>query len=131
TDHNTFTVTAIDSVTDCEATDEITILVFNTALCNTLAITNSSGGYICDEGTVELSATSSGTGDEIYWYDAAVGGNRVGTGATFETPFLTLTTSFWATEVLEESELFTGVGIVTPSGTGTNSTVNYGMEFTV
>src|SRR5690554_3433360 len=133
TAHTTFTVTATDSVTGCIVEEEIEILVFDTTLCNLLDITATTDAYICDEGTAILTATgnANGTDNEIYWYDAAVGGNRVGTGTSFETPFLTQTTSYWAAEVLEEGDLFTGVGIVTLPTSGTNSTVNYGMEFTV
>lgn len=132
TDNTTFTVTAVDNVTGCEATDEITILVFNTALCNDLDITNTDGAYICDEGTAILSATAAGiSGDEIYWYDAAVGGNRVGFGSTFETPFLTQTTSYWAAEVLEDGDTFTGAARVLPTSTaaGFSTSLAYGVVF--
>src|SRR5690606_17297514 len=54
TAHTTFTVTATDSVTGCIVVEEIEILVFNTALCTPLDITATTGGYICDEGTVTL-----------------------------------------------------------------------------
>ncbi|MEO8588834.1 MAG: S8 family serine peptidase [Flavobacteriales bacterium] len=37
------------------------------------------------------------TGDNITWYDAAVGGTAVGTGNNWQTPFLNSTTDFWCT----------------------------------
>ena len=49
---------------------------------------------ICDSGTVTLNATSNaGT---IYWYDAAVGGNFLGTGNTYTTQTINTTTTFYA-----------------------------------
>ena len=131
TDNTTFTVTAVDNVTGCEATDEITILVFNTALCNDLDITSVDGAYICDEGTAILSVTSSGTGDGIYWYDAAVGGNLVGSGTTFETPFLTTTTSYWASEVLTQGQP-ESLGPLDPTiGASAGSNVSHRLFFDV
>lgn len=46
----------------------------------------------CGSGTLTLYASD---GDEYYWYDASLGGNLVGTGPEFETPFLSLTDTFW------------------------------------
>src|SRR5690606_22875127 len=130
TAHTTFTVTATDSVTGCIVVEEIEILVFNTALCTPLDITATTGGYICDEGTVTLTATASGTGDEIYWYDAAVDGNLLGRGTSFETPFLTQTTSYWASEVLLENPSLSGQAFANPT-TFSNSTGNNGVLFEV
>lgn len=49
---------------------------------------------ICDLGTVTLNATSNaGT---INWYDAAVGGNILGTGNTYTTPTINTTTTYYA-----------------------------------
>ncbi|TXK74794.1 hypothetical protein FT986_11210, partial [Mesonia sp. K4-1] len=75
--------------------------------CSTLAITNTVDGSVCGEGSVTLGATASGTGDGVVWYDAATAGNVVGSGASFQTPVLNSTTSYWATEAL-----YTGVPIV-------------------
>src|SRR5690554_1911805 len=131
TEHTIFTVTATDTVTGCQTSEEIEILVYDMTLCNTIEILTTTDGSVCDEGIVTLEATATGDGSEIYWYDASVGGNKVGEGSTFETPTLTSTTSYWAAEVYLDGETITGVGIVTPSGTGTNSTVGYGVQFTV
>ncbi|HCA82405.1 MAG TPA: hypothetical protein DEP18_01360 [Flavobacteriales bacterium] len=51
-------------------------------------------------GTANLSAT----GNSVVWYDAAVGGNQVGVGNNWTTPFLNTTTSFFA----EDMEIFGG-----------------------
>ena len=48
--------------------------------------------FNCGPGTVTLNATSS---DTIYWFDAPVGGNLVGTGSTFVTPVLNNTTTYY------------------------------------
>lgn len=42
-------------------------------------------------GTAQLTAT----GDNIQWYAAATGGSAIATGNTFDTPFLTQSTSYW------------------------------------
>src|SRR5690554_5744334 len=132
TEHTTYTVTATDTVTGCQTSEEIEILVYNMALCDDIEVLTTTDASICGEGTTTtLQATASGNGTEIYWYDAAVGGNLVGQGPSFETPELTETTSYWATEVYLDGETINGVGIITPSGTGTNSTVGYGIQFTV
>lgn len=49
---------------------------------------------ICESGTAIVSAIASE--GEILWFDNAVGGNLVGNGATFTTPFLTNTTKYYA-----------------------------------
>src|SRR5690606_6143437 len=98
-EHTTYTVTATDTVTGCQTSEEIEILVYDLTLCDDIEILTTTDGNICDDGTVTLSATASGTGSEIYWYDAPTGGSLVGQGTTFTTPVLTETTSYWASEV--------------------------------
>lgn len=49
---------------------------------------------ICGTGTVTLSATGS-AGTTLNWYDAATGGNLLGTGNTFNTPVISSTTSYF------------------------------------
>ena len=46
----------------------------------------------CGEGTVELSATSSGT---INWYDQSSGGSSLATGNSFTTPSISETKTYW------------------------------------
>ncbi|MCB0756716.1 MAG: CRTAC1 family protein, partial [Flavobacteriales bacterium] len=48
-------------------------------------------------GTADLSAT--GSGSDFNWYDAASGGNFLGSGPNFTTPTVSTTTSFWVEEV--------------------------------
>lgn len=52
-----------------------------------------------DEVFLSGSGTLSATGSNIEWYDAAVGGNLVGTGNTFLTPVLSNTTVYYAQNV--------------------------------
>src|SRR5690554_2693492 len=79
-----------------------------------------------------LSATASGTGSEIYWYDAATGGDRVGMGPTFTTKELTTTTSYWASEVLIEGQApLGGQGYVYPSTISSGSNNNQGVLFSL
>src|SRR5690606_1432858 len=95
----------------------------------TLSVT-ANDGYVCDEGSGTLTATASGGGDAIYWYDAAMGGNLMGTGNSFETPYITQNTSYWATEVVNGG-LLTGQAFANPT-TFSNSTSNTGgLLFTV
>lgn len=49
----------------------------------------------CGTSTIEVT----GTGGVIQWYDAAVGGNLVGTGSTFVTPVFCGPTTFYAAEL--------------------------------
>lgn len=65
-----------------------------TATVNTPpAITSTSPASRCDSGTVTLGAVaSSGT---INWYDVATGGTSLGTGASFTTPSITATTTYY------------------------------------
>ncbi|MBK9318591.1 MAG: hypothetical protein IPM91_07020 [Bacteroidetes bacterium] len=53
---------------------------------------------VCGQGSVTLSATSTGQGT-INWYDVATGGTALGTGSTFTTN-ITGTTTFYAEEQL-------------------------------
>lgn len=49
------------------------------------------GGGVLNSGTVNLSAT----GTDLEWYDAATGGNMVGTGNSYTTPIITNTTTYY------------------------------------
>lgn len=52
---------------------------------------------LADDVTIPVpgTATLNATGDNIEWYDVAVGGTAIGTGNVFETPFLNTSTTFW------------------------------------
>ena len=73
--------------------------------CATLDITSTQDGSVCGEGSVTLSATSSGTGDDVVWYTSNAANDTipVGFGSTFETPVLTAGQSYWASEVLYDT----------------------------
>lgn len=49
---------------------------------------------VCDSGSFTFSTTAT-AGSTISWYDAAVGGNLLGTGNTYTTPTLTTTTTYY------------------------------------
>ncbi len=50
----------------------------------------------CGPGTVVLSAE--GSGGSMNWYDEMTGGNYLGTGSPFTTPYITTTTTFYVEE---------------------------------
>lgn len=68
------------------------------------------GGTVCVNEDLLLQATAA-AGDSIHWYDAAVGGNLVGTGPFYQTPSLSNTTSYFAEafrgNFVENRSLFT------------------------
>jgi len=67
----------------------------NSMGCIDPVVSSTSGpGSICEGLTATLTAVHNG--DEVNWFDAASGGNLVGTGTPFVTPVLNSTTSFWA-----------------------------------
>ena len=98
-----------------------------------LAVNSTTAGSVCGEGSVTLGATVSGTGTDTYWYDAANGGNYLGSGATFETPEIDQNTSFWVSEVVSSGVTLSGVGKAAPvSSNGAAYTANnYGLIFDV
>lgn len=54
------------------------------------------GVVISAPGTADLFAT----GNDVRWYDAATGGNLLGTGNAFTTPVVNEPTSFWAVDAI-------------------------------
>lgn len=64
------------------------------------------------------SATLSATGANVRWYDAASGGNLVGTGNSFNTPILSSTTNYWAENVSISAGTSTSAGKADNSGGG-------------
>lgn len=77
----------------------------------TPTLTGTIPGSRCDGGVVQLSATAN-TGSTIQWYDAATGGNNLGTGPTFTTPWIGSTTTFYAAAEVGSTEK---VGKVAPT----------------
>ncbi|MBT0609246.1 immunoglobulin domain-containing protein, partial [Aequorivita echinoideorum] len=98
--------------------------------CSDLLITATTGGTVACKGTVTLTATSSGTGSEIYWYENQTGGNPVAIGPTFTTPELTATTQYWASEVFIEGTGTAGsVGAIDNNiGAGGGSSIAIGTQ---
>ncbi len=75
------------------------------------------GATVVSGNTAQLSAT----GSNLRWFDAAVGGNEVGTGTTFTTPVLNQTTSYWAEGRTVSAGVNLSVGKPDNSGTGAYS----------
>ncbi|MFD0835562.1 T9SS type B sorting domain-containing protein [Mariniflexile aquimaris] len=50
----------------------------------------------CGVGSLNLAADVSVPTATVYWFDALTGGNLIGTGLTYTTPILTLTTTYYA-----------------------------------
>ena len=74
-------------------------------------------GSRCGPGTVNLSATVP-AGQTIEWFSAATGGTAIGTGATFTTPSISTTTTYYA-----EAKLTAG-GCVSASRTSVVANIN-------
>lgn len=91
------------------------------------------GGSRCGPGTVTLNASGGG---DYYWYDAATGGNLLGTGASFTTPGLTNSGVYYVEERSPGGSQFaSNVGPATPASVGGggyhNNTSTQYLEFTV
>src|SRR5690606_23457406 len=100
--------------------------------CSALEILSTVDGNIVCKGVAQLEAVGNGgLGTEIYWYDAATGGDRVGIGPSFITDELTATTSYWASEVFIEGDApLSGQAKPAPTGTaGFASSLLYGVIF--
>ncbi len=80
---------------------------------------------VCDSGSFTLSATAT-TGATISWYDAATGGNLLGTGATYTTPTINTTTTYYVDAGCESNRKSVVATInQTPNNpTATNTTVS-------
>jgi len=79
--------------------------------------------FLSGPGMADLVAT----GDNITWYDVAVGGTAVATGNNWQTPFLNSTTDFWCTSTITNGVVPSYGGPVNKTATGqyhTNAT-NY------
>ena len=85
----------------------------------------------CGPGTVTFTATC-GAQETVEWYDAPTGGTKIGTGLSFTTPSISVTTSYYAQAVSLISPcisptrtVFTAVVIEVPSIT--NTTLNFAI----
>lgn len=83
----------------------------------------------CVGDTADLTATAD-AGTAINWYTAATGGTPVATGATFTTPALTATTSYWVSASTGQTA---SGGKAQPDANPSNGagTTNFGLVFDV
>lgn len=103
----------------------LTAVSFTTP-CNPPTITGTTPGSVCGQGSAVLGATSSE--GNIKWYAAATGGGALGTGATFNTPSINATTSFWVEASVSGSTQTSGKSA--PAAAATTSTSNnWGIVF--
>ena len=104
-----------------------TAITFKT-MCDYADVTGISGAR-CGVGAVSLGATSIGT---IKWYSAANGGTSIGTGATWNTPSINATTTFYASASSGATNFSAGLPDNTgPYGTfGDPGSTTYGLYFT-
>lgn len=79
---------------------------------------------ICGSGTAELTANN--TSGTVRWFANETGGIAIHTGATFTTPVLNTTTSYW---VNSSSNLVTASGGRTTHGNDATEPINYGLVF--
>ncbi len=101
-----------------------------TTSCDYFDITGTTPATICGQGTANLGVTT--TGGTVKWYAAATGGTALATGATYTTPVINATTSYWA----ETSVLGTpaSVGPASPTAQGGTigvQTTAWNVNFTV
>ncbi len=93
TTNGTYTVSL--TVSNCKGSNTATRTSYITV--NLPAAPTVNGDSICGAGTVNLSATGSGT---LSWYDAPINGNLVNTGTAFSPSLSSTTTYYVASEVI-------------------------------
>ncbi|HMB62671.1 MAG TPA: hypothetical protein VKN36_06335, partial [Eudoraea sp.] len=69
----------------------LTLSINNTPII----LTTGSTGAICDSGTTTLSATSNNGAAAFNWYNVPTGGTSLGSGSSFPTPTISVTTSYY------------------------------------
>ncbi|MBL7889860.1 MAG: HYR domain-containing protein [Bacteroidia bacterium] len=89
----------------------------------TPSVLSTSPGTRCDAGSVSLGATSSA--GNVNWYDAITGGNLVGTGTTYTTPSISVTTTYYVEAIANGCASSPRIPVIatintTPSFTSTN-----------
>ncbi|NVO03248.1 MAG: PKD domain-containing protein, partial [Bacteroidetes bacterium] len=82
------------------------------------------GGSRCGTGTVNLSATGSGT---LQWYAAAAGGTALTTGTTYTTPSISATTTYYVENHIVQPSAY--VGPLANFAAGAYSTTGYTLNF--
>ncbi|WP_286913575.1 T9SS type A sorting domain-containing protein [Flavobacterium sp. UBA4197] len=111
---------------DFSAWSSVTSLI---TACDYADITGTTPGSVCGNGSATLGATA--TGGILSWYAAATGGVALGTGATFATPVISATTSYWVEAGVPG---VTSLGPLSPTaqgGTIGTQTVDWDVSFTV
>ncbi|RYE17118.1 MAG: hypothetical protein EOP51_24495, partial [Sphingobacteriales bacterium] len=88
TSSQTYTVTGTDA-NGCVNSATVTVSINPIPVAPT-----ANGTTICGAGTAVLTASGC-SGGTLKWYDAATGGNQIGTGGSFTTPSISATTSYW------------------------------------
>ena len=87
-------------------------------------LTTDTGAEICAEGTTTLGATAATS--NLFWYDTEFGGEVRGTGNTFETDVIDVTTSYWVAEAFVGEGNLSGQANPGPTS-ATTSTANNGV----
>lgn len=87
----------------------ITVVVSN---CPPTAPSTTSGQR-CGSGAVTLTATPGVTGATVKWYSASTGGTLLGTGASFTTPSISSTQTYYARTVVDNCESASTAAVAT------------------
>ncbi|KGO86723.1 hypothetical protein Q765_08825 [Flavobacterium rivuli WB 3.3-2 = DSM 21788] len=85
-----------------------------TTLCDYPEIVTANDATVCGEGPAQLTATATNSG-LLYWYDAPVNGNFIGSGSPFASPSVNATRDFYvsATQIVSNSNVAVGAGATT------------------
>jgi len=83
-------------------------------------------GARCDSGTVILTASGNGI---LNWYDSLTGGNLLDTGATFTTPFIDSTTTFYVEDSIPSPSMYVGKPNTSGNLSYTNDTLAHYLVF--
>ncbi len=106
--------------TNCKGTDSL--VRTNYIVINAVAAPTVTNASRCGSGTVDLSASGTGT---INWYDAPINGNLVYTGTNYTTPSLSTTTTYYAVNSTVAPNEYVGKPDSIGGGMNYNSTTYY------
>src|SRR5690606_17403769 len=116
---------------NCAASDQsqwtAVAVNFNTE-CQPPVITGTTGVTVCPTGATATLTATADAGATITWYDAATGGNAVGTGGSFTTPPLSATTDYWVSASVGATGAV-GKTTYTASPSSGAGTTNFGLVF--
>lgn len=76
---------------------------------------SAAGNFRCDAGILALGASGNGT---LQWFDQATGGAQIGSGASFNTPSLSTTTTYYVEDVVQPATYNAGPANNTFGGGG-------------